>query len=522
MSLVSGTLLLFVAWLTWRVWKFTLSPLTRPNEPRELPYTIPFIGHAISLFMNSTAVLTKGWNKLSGDNRQPYALQAAGTSFYVISHPKHIAELSRNTQNFSFVEFSVDIVKATGMSPEGIAKTYNLDPDALDAKVDHFKHPMKDKHFEHLNRQLHTTQLSPSSQNNNLPSLDQTILSWLQNYLTIPNLQEYSLVQHDLEVNFYEFVNTVFIRAGENAFFGPALARNHPDVAHDFRIYDELHWRDLYLFPPFLAPELTAIKEKLTAQFKKYLALPKQERDKQNPSWFTPNFELALDKLEVGEQDKAVFFLMLYLATNTNTPKLLFWCLAHLLSSPATCLDKIRAEISPAFTGDELTDPSYLLTPGNCPTFEFFYLEVLRFRSHSVSARVVTADTVLPAPGSFLLRKGAKVLIPYRVFHFDETIFGKDAKFFKPERWESLPASARGVVRAFGGGKSICPGRYLAEREVKKAVALMMRRFDFEVLAEGGPDKWMPKGDDSRPGVGMMGIEKGGDFKVRVRKREVV
>lgn len=114
------------------------------------------------------------------------------------------------------------------------------------------------------------------------------------------------------------------------------------------------------------------------------------------------------------------------------------------------------------------------------------------------------------------------MLIPYRVFHFDETIFGKDAKLFKPERWESLPASARGVVRAFGGGKSICPGRYLAEREVKKAVALMMRRFDFEVLAEGGPGKWMPKGDDSRPGVGMMGIEKGGDFKVRVRKREVV
>ncbi|KAK0739912.1 hypothetical protein B0T21DRAFT_363587 [Apiosordaria backusii] len=61
MSFLSSTLLLFVAWITWRVWRFTLSPLTRPHDPKELPYTIPFVGHAISLFSNSTVVLTKGW-----------------------------------------------------------------------------------------------------------------------------------------------------------------------------------------------------------------------------------------------------------------------------------------------------------------------------------------------------------------------------------------------------------------------------------------------------------------------------
>ncbi|KAK4180583.1 putative cytochrome P450 E-class, group IV [Triangularia setosa] len=518
MSLLTSALLLFVAWITWRVWKFILSPLTRPNDPKELPYTIPFIGHAVSLFSNSTAVLTKGWNILSGENRQPFALQAAGTTFYVISHPKHMAEIFKSTRNFSFYEFSLDILKATGLSLGCIAKTYDLDPDIVDSTVDHFIHPMKDKHFEHLNRQLHVTQLSPSSQNGNLSSLDQTILLWLQNHLTISNLQQYSLAQDGLEVNFYAFINEVSIRAGEHAYFGPALAQIHPDVAKDFQIYDELYWKDLYQFPPFLAPALTAIKDKLTTQFKNYFALPREERDKQNPSWFTPNLELALDKLGVGEDDKAVVFLMLYFAANSNTPKFLFWFLTHLLSSSPSYLSKIRAETSPAFTGQDLTDSSHFFTPGNCPTLESFYLEVLRFRSNSISARRVTADTVLPAPGSFLLRKGAKLMIPYRVLHFDEAVFGADAKVFNPERWESLPASARGSVRAFGGGKSICPGRYLAEREVKKAAAVLVRKFDFEVLVEGG--EWMPKGDDSRPGVGMMGIEKGGDFRVRIRARD--
>ncbi|KAK4199867.1 putative cytochrome P450 E-class, group IV [Triangularia verruculosa] len=518
MSLLSSTLLLFGAWIIWRVWRFTLSPLIRPNDPKELPYTIPFIGHAISLFSNSTVVLTKGWRNLSGGDRQPFALQAAGTSLHVISHPKHMAEVFKNTQNFSFQGFVLDILKATGISPGAIAKTYDLDPAIVDSKVDHFNYPKKDKHFEHLNRQLHLTQLSPSSQNDNLASLDQSILSWLQDHLTIQNLQQYSLAQDSLEVNLYSFINNVFIQAGEHAYFGPALSKLHPNVAKNFQIYDELYWKDLYQLPPFLAPALTSIKEKLITQFKDYFSLPREERTAQNPSWFTPNLELTLDALGVEPRDKAVFFLMLYFAANSNTPKLLFWLLAHLLSSPPSYLSQIRSETSPAFTNQNLTDTTYILKPGNCPTLERFYLEVLRFRSNSISARRVTTDTVLPAPGSFVLRKGAKVMIPWRVFHFDETVFGEDAKVFNPERWEHLPASARGSVRPFGGGKSICPGRYLAEREVKKAVALLVRRFDFEVLAEG--DGWMPVGDDSRPGVGMMAVEKGGDSRVRIRGRE--
>ncbi|KAK0739911.1 cytochrome P450 [Apiosordaria backusii] len=460
-------------------------------------------------------------NTLSGESRQPFSLQAAGTTFYVISHPKHMSEVFKNTHSFSFHEFVLDILKATGLSPDGIAKTYDLNPDIVDSTVDHFQHPIKNKHFEHLNRQLHITQLSPSSQNDNLASLDQAILSWLQDHLTIPNLQQYSLVQDGLEVDLYKFINEVFTRAGEHAYFGPAFAKINPDMAKEFQIYDALQWKDLYQLPPFLGPELTSIKEKLIAQLKRYFALPQEERHKQNPSWFTPNTELTFDKLGVGERDKAIFFLMLYFAANSNTPKLIFWFLAHLLSSPASYLSKIRSETSPAFTGHDLTDPSYLLNSTNCPTLESFYLEVLRFRSNSASARRVTADTVLPAPGSFVLRKGAKIMIPYRVFHFDESVFGADAKEFNPERWGSLPASARGSVRAFGGGKSICPGRYLAEREVKKAVVLLVRRFDFEVLGKGNDGgEWMPRGDDSRPGVGMMGIEKGGDFRVRISGRE--
>ena len=30
-----------VVYLLWRLWEFTIKPLLHPDEPRELPYTIP-------------------------------------------------------------------------------------------------------------------------------------------------------------------------------------------------------------------------------------------------------------------------------------------------------------------------------------------------------------------------------------------------------------------------------------------------------------------------------------------------
>lgn len=32
---------LLLVLLSWRLWRFTILPLLRPNEPRELPYWIP-------------------------------------------------------------------------------------------------------------------------------------------------------------------------------------------------------------------------------------------------------------------------------------------------------------------------------------------------------------------------------------------------------------------------------------------------------------------------------------------------
>ena len=34
-------LISIIALIVWRIWRFTILPLFRPNEPKELPYWIP-------------------------------------------------------------------------------------------------------------------------------------------------------------------------------------------------------------------------------------------------------------------------------------------------------------------------------------------------------------------------------------------------------------------------------------------------------------------------------------------------
>ena len=46
--------------LVWRVAKFSVVPLLRPNDPQEYPYWIPGVGHLFSFFQDSDNLLARG------------------------------------------------------------------------------------------------------------------------------------------------------------------------------------------------------------------------------------------------------------------------------------------------------------------------------------------------------------------------------------------------------------------------------------------------------------------------------
>jgi cytochrome P450 len=185
--------------------------------------------------------------------------------------------------------------------------------------------------------------------------------------------------------------------------------------------------------------------------------------------------------------------------------------LTYLLHNPSI-LAKFRQQTRPAFKNGHLVDPSYVQDPLKCPDVEMIWHETLRLSGWSASVRLITQDTVI---GGKLMRKGNRVMVPHRLLHFDEQVFGENPCTFRPERWQKENLSRSPSWRPFGAGQTMCSGRFLARFSVTTFVATLLQRFDVELV--GNPR--LPEADEGRPVLGIMSIKKGHDFKVRLSPR---
>jgi cytochrome P450 len=181
-------------------------------------------------------------------------------------------------------------------------------------------------------------------------------------------------------------------------------------------------------------------------------------------------------------------------------------------------IDKVRAEIVPAFDAStsKLVNLSHLIN--NSPLLNSIYQEVLRFTSAAQGVRKVEEDTVI---AGYTFLEGALVMMPARPYHLDPGIFGDDADKFVPDRFmrdgKTLAPGQKIVssktLRSFGGGTILCPGRHFAGNEILAGVATLLFRFDVEIV-EG---QKMATPSTKEPNVGTFVADH--DVKARIRIR---
>ncbi|GMR45274.1 hypothetical protein PMAYCL1PPCAC_15469, partial [Pristionchus mayeri] len=71
--------------------------------------------------------------------------------------------------------------------------------------------------------------------------------------------------------------------------------------------------------------------------------------------------------------------------------------------------------------------------------------------------------------------------------HMDESVWGEDAKEFRPERWLEESDRPRSAFQSFGEGPRICLGMRLAYMEEKLALIKLLSRFTIEKTANTNP-----------------------------------
>ncbi|KAB5566431.1 cytochrome P450 [Coniochaeta sp. 2T2.1] len=294
------------------------------------------------------------------------------------------------------------------------------------------------------------------------------------------------------------------------------------------------------VFPGWTARKAWRGREKLAAAFEEWI------RDGRYREEDVP--DIVKQRIRIAEEHgfstaaaarSEVSFLF---AGIVNTATTTFWTLLQIFAR-AGLRDVVRGEVERCVSEDGAEGEGRLSLEKlktDCPVLLAVVRECLRLGSDTYSVRLVKTDTEL-AGGRYMLKVGSVVQIAGGVMHADQTIWGDNADLFDHTRFLTTAREANGnghrsegenrpkvqqsvsggvhpaAFRAFGGGKTLCPGRHFAINEILAFLAVIVLTLDIEAADGSGKIKIPRKNDSVLPVHVLEPVE---PVKVMVRRRE--
>ena len=207
--------------------------------------------------------------------------------------------------------------------------------------------------------------------------------------------------------------------------------------------------------------------------------------------------EFHLDRLAVcsnhlqwlSGQDYGLFLTGFFWASLGNTIPAVFWSLLYILRD-TKALEIIRQELDthlPVVPLDSNVNDSAAedWTPEQldaCVYLESAINETLRLVAAILMTRKCIRQTEMTLEdGRTITVKPNETLAWFGgASHHDEKLFPQADKFIFDRFLNKKPDTVPGYM-PFGGGKSICPGRFFAKYEIKTCVAMLLRYMDYKL-----------------------------------------
>ncbi|KAI5998243.1 cytochrome P450 [Pisolithus albus] len=207
------------------------------------------------------------------------------------------------------------------------------------------------------------------------------------------------------------------------------------------------------------------------------------------------------------------------------------WALLELAKDP-DIQNKLRQELL-AF-GEE---PTYNHLQSSLPYLDAVVHEVLRVHPPVVDLiRVAVENDIIPVSESVITKsgevvdsvsvaRGTLIGIPISSINKSVSIWGPDAKVFRPERWlteDGIPKKAQDIkayrhLLTFSDGPRTCIGKGFALTEFKVVLSVLVRNFVFQL--RDGSDTRVEVVQGLLPRPRIVG-EQGVDVPLRVRRYE--
>jgi cytochrome P450 len=220
---------------------------------------------------------------------------------------------------------------------------------------------------------------------------------------------------------------------------------------------------------------------------------------------------LPAAKKENGEYDRVLvrdMLLSLIIAGRDTTAASMSWTMYELLRKPK-CVGDILEELSSQL--GEAGTPNFD-NVAQCHFLQAVLSESQRLNpSVPFDPRTAVNDDVLPC--GVHVKAGETVGYLNYVMGTNTKIWGEDAAEFKPERWLLPDGTCKKEDHfkfpAFNAGRRLCLGMDMANLEMKVVLAVLLQRFDFELVP----------GQDVIPAMALT-LQMQHGMKVAVTERE--
>ncbi|KAF2470887.1 cytochrome P450 [Lindgomyces ingoldianus] len=492
--------------VAFRLWKFTIRPLLHPDEPSELPYWIPYFGHAFAYVRSGHDVIMQAKEYLN-NTREPFALQLKDRKIYFILHPDDSTAVYRNTTTMSFIKIVEQLQRTFRISETTMRTAWQLPKSKEEDRMQTIAGVSNPglKSLGDLSMDFWKAQVAGKEYRTVESKFSRLIADELAKEVARTDMR-------DGVFRLLPLMQRVFLSAGIRTFFGEKLLEVDPDFVTKFIVFDDESWK--LWFKWSFSKKMFANKRRVEESLERWLELPRGERGEL--AYLVDMVEKTQLAIGTPIDDLAKIMNLLIFIINTNTYKAAYWATAHLLTS-SSIRDDIQTEVSRArqlLNSHQLTESYLNNLRSETPHITAIFHESLRYYSASSSIRLTLAPVAI---GKRVIPTKSVVFIPFRPLHYDAEVFGSDVNSFNPDRFfNDKKLSSSQNFKPFSGGSSYCPGRVLARMEFAVFVGELLGAYNVEVLGEGK----VPTTDEKTPTKGiLMPIERE-DISVKVSCRK--
>ena len=193
------------------------------------------------------------------------------------------------------------------------------------------------------------------------------------------------------------------------------------------------------------------------------------------------------------DENQIIIYLIINVIAGSDTVAIELRAAVYFLCKRAQCAAMLQAELDNAQL-DLSRSPLQWEDVSKLPYLDAVICETLRLHpAVGLALERVVPRSGLTLPDGRAIPPGTIVGINPAVIHHDEAIFGAEVGEFRPERWlaqdgESAEAFKTRVARmretniAYGHGKRICTGRFLATLEMYKVIATLFAAYNVSLV----------------------------------------